>query len=493
MSTTVAGHLTPEEAQTLRAEIDHLSGYGSGVSSTPFRFLANFDGTNNNKADVPLSGSYYQTNVANIYDQAKANESSYFRTGYYSGPGTGGINGGQFSAAFPTNAMHGEADRAYQEFVEQSRDYLNTHPGATYRDISASVTGFSRGAGTAVLFTQRVYERGLQLHNADGSVTQIAPPHSIAINGMALLDPVATNVEGNLALPPNVQGRVLVLTARDEYRSQFRLLDYSQDPRVTIEPIPGNHCGVGGGYDLQGTAAAALEISTAYLQNSGLDIAPVPQDHRFDPDQTLQIYTEAYNVRNIARDGTEIGTPDAQVYTGDAPAHPEMAWPVDPSPRRSVPAAAPDTPPQPARQQPWDPRNPQHPDHKMYQSLQKQLVALNDTQGIKLTPGQLENGVAALMADARASHIRSVTQLGFGVHEGTNQTDISHVVVYQGQPHDLASDISVTTMTRAIDTPAEQSYQKFEQNTQAMAQRQQAFEQQLQEMQQSQGGPVMRR
>jgi hypothetical protein len=152
-------------------------------------------------------------------------------------------------------------------------------------------------------------------------------------------------------------------------------------------------------------------------------------------------------------------------------------------------APAPEAPRQSAK--PLDPRDAGHPDHKMYLDMRQQLVALNDTQGIKLTPEQLENGTAALMADARASHIRSVTQLGFGVHKGTNQTDISHVVVYQGQPQDLASDISVTNMAQAINAPAEQSYRQFDQNTQAMVQHQQAFQQLIEEQRQSQGGPVM--
>jgi dihydropteroate synthase len=61
---------------------------------------------------------------------------------------------------------------------------------------------------------------------------------------------------------------------------------------------------------------------------------------------------------------------------------------------------------------------------------------------------------------------------GFLVHTGTGQTDISHVAVYQGHPKELAGDTSLTDMQRAINTPADQSYRKFEQNTQAMIQQQ---------------------
>jgi hypothetical protein len=62
MSTTIAGHLSSQEAWLLRATVNYYlaTQSGSGVPSTPFRFLANFDGTNNNKADVPLSGLFSQ-------------------------------------------------------------------------------------------------------------------------------------------------------------------------------------------------------------------------------------------------------------------------------------------------------------------------------------------------------------------------------------------------------------------------------------------------
>jgi hypothetical protein len=332
-TTSIAGHLTPEQTGRVQATIaaaqDPAQPLGSGVQRTPFNFLATFDGTNNNKDDLPLSGSPLQTNVANIYDQATPVQDDTFKTGYYPGVGTGEINGGTLGAGpFPTEYLNHAAEKAYAEFVKQASNYLDTHKGATYKDISASVIGFSRGVPTGVLFAQMINQRGLV--PPDG--TQIAPPGSIPINGMALLDPVATLVKGDLSLPPNVQGKVLMVTAQEENRSQFRLADYSGDDRVQTVSIPANHSGVGGGYDQNGTAAAVREIATAYLRNSGINIAPVPADKRFDPATPAPIYTEAYRIA-IDLDGNVTTT----ISYGDSGSRPDMAWPIDKGPRRTEP------------------------------------------------------------------------------------------------------------------------------------------------------------
>jgi hypothetical protein len=70
MGTTVTGHLSPSETKNLADTRTAMGKLGSGEPITPpkFVFLAAFDGTNNDKNNVPLSGSPYQTNVANIYD-----------------------------------------------------------------------------------------------------------------------------------------------------------------------------------------------------------------------------------------------------------------------------------------------------------------------------------------------------------------------------------------------------------------------------------------
>jgi hypothetical protein len=111
---------------------------------------------------------------------------------------------------------------------------------------------------------------------------------------MCLLDPVHAGVAGDMRIPPNVQGPVLVVIAQDEFRKYFKAVDFSGDPRAVIIEAFGNHCGIGGGQDSHGTGAAILEGVTGYYKNMGVRIADVPSELRFDPTQPVALRTEAY-------------------------------------------------------------------------------------------------------------------------------------------------------------------------------------------------------
>ena len=167
---------------------------------------------------------------------------------------------------------------------------MKEHKDATIADIGAATVGFSRGCPTAIRFAQLVNDRGLK----DGEGHTIAQPGTIPITGMALIDPVARFVEGPMHIPPNVRGQVLTVMAEHENRSDFRPLYYGDDPRVTTVSHPGNHVGVGGGYDRHGTAANVLEGVTGYFQKRGIALADVPPDRRHDPAKPQHLYTEAY-------------------------------------------------------------------------------------------------------------------------------------------------------------------------------------------------------
>ena len=114
----------------LAADKATMANLGSSAPPTPakFVFLAAFDGTNNDKDQVAagntkLGGHPYQTNVANIYDQADAASKSNpnLVAKYYPGVGTGGENGNQFNAAFsPTQAVRYAADKALADFTVAS-------------------------------------------------------------------------------------------------------------------------------------------------------------------------------------------------------------------------------------------------------------------------------------------------------------------------------------------------------------------------------------
>jgi hypothetical protein len=318
MGSSVAGHLTPAEVADLEATRERLLTAGSGAPPGKFVFFAAFDGTNNDKNNIPLSGHPYQTNVANLYDQAWVAQdfNPNLGTGYYPGVGTGSANGNWINAGIlPTRAVHNAAESALVEFAVRARDFLKETATATYADLSAATVGFSRGTASEVVFARLLHERGLVL--SDGSV--VAPPGSVRITGMVMLDPVHTFIEGDLSLPPNVVGQVMVLGARDELRGEFKLADYRNDPRVSFTELAGNHAGIGGGYDLHGTGAVALEASTAFLKNSGVALADVPPEHRFDPGRPIARYTELYQV---ARNGDVLS---------DAQGRPATEWSTLPS------------------------------------------------------------------------------------------------------------------------------------------------------------------
>lgn len=314
MGTSEVRQLNDEEMARLPLVRAAMEDAGRAGTSSRFNFFAAFDGTNNDQGNLELSGDPYPTNIGNLDKQANRSVSDTFRRNYYPGVGTGGDQGNAVNAGpNPTPAIDAAAEKAYADFSDAAQKYLKTHPGATPADLGASVTGFSRGCAAAVRFAHLVNDRGLVA--PDGTV--IAPPGSIPITGMALMDPVATGVKGDTGIPANVKGQVLVVQAEHEYRSWFRPLDYSDDPRVTTVKHPGNHVGVGGGYDLNGTAANVLEGVTAYFQRRGVPLADVPLEQRYNPNERAMIRTENWQTAH-----------NGDVLTDEA-GRKQPRWPLD--------------------------------------------------------------------------------------------------------------------------------------------------------------------
>jgi Uncharacterized alpha/beta hydrolase domain (DUF2235) len=314
MGTSDVRRLSDEEMAQLPQAKAAMDDAGKRGTSTRFNFFASFDGTYNHKDKLDLSGDRHQTNVGNLFDQAEKNRGPTFRSSYYPGVGTGDDQGNIVNAGpNPTPAIDAAAEKAYRDFSDAAQTYLKQNPGATPADLGASVTGFSRGCAAAVRFSQLVNERGLVA--PDGSV--IAKPGTIPITGMALMDPVATGVQGETGIPANVKGQVLVVQAEHENRSWFRPLDYSDDPRVTTVKHPGNHVGVGGGHDRNGTAANVHEGVTAYFQRRGVPLADVPPEQRHNPHERAMIRTEAFQT---ARNGDVLTDEDGRR---------QLRWPVD--------------------------------------------------------------------------------------------------------------------------------------------------------------------
>lgn len=292
MGTTIERYLTAAEVHVVQQQRDAM-GQIHGSHASKFVFFAAFDGTNNDKDNLKLSGNPHPTNVAHMYRQAEVAKlvNPNLQTGYYRGVGTGGDMGSLLHAGpFPTEPVRAAANKAYKEFALNAAEYLRDNPTATHKDISLSSVGFSRGTASQVLLAQMLNDKGLVTE--DGR--QLAPKGGIEVKGMVMLDPVHSYIKGDMRLPPNVKGDVLVVRADDEFRTEFKAADYSRDPRVKTVSLHGNHCGIGGGSHQRGTAAVALEGSTKYLQNSGVTLVDVPASQRFNAGEPVPLYSEAY-------------------------------------------------------------------------------------------------------------------------------------------------------------------------------------------------------
>lgn len=321
MGTTVERNLSREEIQQVQVQRDAM-GQLRGAQAGKFVFFAAFDGTNNDKDNLKLSGNPHPTNVAHLHQQVEVSKlvNPNLQTGYYRGVGTGGDMGGLLQAGpFPTEPVQAAVLQAYRDFAEKADNFLRDNPTATHKDISLSSVGFSRGTASQVLLAQMLDKKGLLTEGG----RELAPPGGIEVKGMVMLDPVHSYIKGDMRLPPNVKGDVLVVRADDEFRTEFKAADYSRDPRVKTISLHGNHCGIGGGSHQRGTAAAALEGSTKYLQNSGVTVADVPTSLRFNANEPVPLYSEAYQT---ARNGDKRYS---ESFDGD-PAHskPLLQWAV---------------------------------------------------------------------------------------------------------------------------------------------------------------------
>ena len=246
---SVASVLSLQELDTTRISTSTL-GTSAQITIRPgqFVFFAAFDGTNNDRTNIGLSGAPQGTNVAQLESQLAAGNAGNgdFQSRYYAGPGTGGISGGLDALSTnPTPYLTATAEKALTAFAIEAKAWLNADPTRNAGDINAAMTGFSRGAGTAVIFSRLLNERGLVL--PDGTV--LVPPGQVPVVSTLLFDPVFSGIESNLSLPPNVSGNFVVVQAVDEFCYMFKAADFSNDPRVQVVAVYGDHGNIGGKYD----------------------------------------------------------------------------------------------------------------------------------------------------------------------------------------------------------------------------------------------------
>jgi hypothetical protein len=123
--------LTPAQLTTLRAELQRMQTAATS-RATRFTFFAAFDGTNNDRANLGLSGTPQQTNVGQIETQTRTAGGLSPETGrttesrYYQGVGTGDQNGGTLAAGpAPTAAVMFAAERGLADFARAADQWLN--------------------------------------------------------------------------------------------------------------------------------------------------------------------------------------------------------------------------------------------------------------------------------------------------------------------------------------------------------------------------------
>lgn len=275
------------EANTAQGQTCEDAAQRRAVPKDRFVFFAAFDSTNTDMND--LAGDPQCTNVGQLWQQYDDGRPGHLQGGYYAGLGTNGRPTKEtWLPPAVTIGVIETAKKAYIEYAQAASAWRAAHPRAS---VSVVLTAFSRGAASAAIFSQLLYKRGLVLPYPSGAV--LIKPGQTKIAAGVLFDPVATGVDGNLALPPNARNFV-VLKALNEYRHLFKAVEYTKQKVIaTTLGFYGNHCDVGGGYD-NGLAAVTLDAATRFLRKSGLAIGDVPAARRLVPDE-IAVHTEEYD------------------------------------------------------------------------------------------------------------------------------------------------------------------------------------------------------
>lgn len=261
------------------------------IGADQFVFFAAFDGTNNDMNFHP--SDKYDTNVGQLWSQYLVGSAGNANLGggYYPGVGTKEtLTQSAWNPAQVERQAIITAERAYSDFCTQAAGWLRV-PENAGKSVSAVLTSFSRGGASAAIFSQLLYAKGLAGPKNGGKV--LIPPGHVPVSAGALFDPVFTGVAGNLALAPNAKN-ILDIVAWNEYRQLFKGADYSSQPTtVTSIWMYGNHCDIGGSYDL-GLSALALQAATGFLKRSGLSIADVPKARQFNA-STVAVHSEEFD------------------------------------------------------------------------------------------------------------------------------------------------------------------------------------------------------
>jgi hypothetical protein len=126
----------------------------NNISSSTFVYFAAFDGTNNDKNNLTVSGNPLSTNVAELSSEVTQTSNVY--VGYFPGPGTEGtLTASSWLAPQVTAQVRSTAEAAYHDFATQASLWLQSHPGGTLQLLSQDLVA----AGSRLQFLVNYFSK----------------------------------------------------------------------------------------------------------------------------------------------------------------------------------------------------------------------------------------------------------------------------------------------------------------------------------------------
>ena len=279
-------------------------------------FVANFDGTQNDKDRVPDGDQ--ATLVAHCFRGFEKNGNSAIESRYYRGVGTSTSKVLKYLESFFGIGCARNANKAHDDLVRQTAIWRKEDP---YIEVHVHVTGFSRGSASALHFLNLVDKKGalsqLEL-NAPNKAPQFLRPGTVKTSAV-LLDTVSTGQGSVLELTvPGTCAALLHVPAKTEQRTLFPLREVAagvekelsfainanmQGASVTPEgmvayqriqtvELPGAHSDIGGSYKNGGLRKISQYLMENFQASLGLGTTPVKPS--FEDVQRCMLHDSRY-------------------------------------------------------------------------------------------------------------------------------------------------------------------------------------------------------
>ena len=261
------------------------------IAPNTFVFVANFDGTRNDKGQPAHAGTEHITAVGSLSNQIKKTDNVAVE--YEAGVGSPDTP--WISQALPDAESKAMADSMYDKFVDAVANWRKID-GNEHGEVTVLLNTFSRGSVAGAYFSHKLFKDGVIDPEAptkpDGSANYLIPPGKVGISGGLIISPVNSGSFGNnLAFAPNVQN-LAVIIADHEFRTNYPQAIYNQ-PGVSTYHLIGNHGDVGTFYD-NGLGALHLNAYTGFYRNLGLEVISNPE-RQFNPSEVV-IHNETWGI-----------------------------------------------------------------------------------------------------------------------------------------------------------------------------------------------------